>query len=86
MLTFEEKISFLIENLNEKSDNYADTFKTDIFFFIGEFSAKNPFLKFLHPLEKQRDIRNFINFLTGKIVMNEDQADISDIIADFIVH
>ena len=53
MLTFEEKISFLIENLNEKSDNYADTFKTDIFFFIGEFSTKNPFLKFLHPLEKQ---------------------------------
>ena len=86
MMTFEEKISFLIENLNEKSDNYADTFKTDIFFFIGEFSTKNPFLKFLHPLEKQRDIRNFINFLTGKIVMNEDQADISDIIADFIVH
>jgi hypothetical protein len=84
MLTFEEKISFLIENLNEKSDNYADTFKTDILFFIGEFSTKNPILKFLHPLEKQIDIQNFINFLTGKIVMNEHQADISDIIADFI--
>jgi hypothetical protein len=84
MLTFEEKISFLIENLNEKSYNYADTFKTDILFFIGEFSTKNPLLKFLYPLEKQIDIQNFINFLTGKIVINEHQADISDIIADFI--
>ncbi len=84
MLTFEEKIAFLNENLNKKSENYADTFKTDIFFFIGEFSTKNPFLKFLHPLETQIDIQNFVNFLTGKIVMNEHQADISDIISDFI--
>lgn len=84
MLTFEEKIAFLIENLNKEPENYADTFKTDIFFFIGEFSTKNSFLKFLHPLEKQIDIQNFVNFLTGKIVMNEHQADISDIISDFI--
>jgi hypothetical protein len=84
MLIFEEKIAFLIENLNNESESYADTFKTDIFFFIDEFSIKNPFLKCLHPLEKQIDIQNFINFLTGKIVMNEHQADISDIIADFI--
>lgn len=84
MLTFEEKTAFLIEILNKDSENYADSFKTDILNFIGELSSTNPLLKFIYPLNTEIDIQNFVDFLTGKIVMNEHQAGTHDIILDYI--
>jgi hypothetical protein len=54
MLSFEEKISILENYLLQKSDSYADSFKTDIAFFLETkfFCYKKPTLIFTKGWEK----------------------------------
>ncbi len=82
MLSFEEKISILENYLLQKSDSYADSFKTDIAFFLGEFETQNSNLNFLNNLSSIEEIENWVNKLTSKIVLkfNEDEEQLSDFI------
>ncbi|MFN4075717.1 MAG: hypothetical protein ACK4HC_07435 [Cloacibacterium sp.] len=83
MLNFEEKIEILKEYLSEIKDNYADSFKTDIFLYFNEFEdIKTTDFKFLEELKSTEDIQTFVDNLTSKIVMkfNEDEEQLSDFI------
>ncbi|HMV13970.1 MAG TPA: hypothetical protein PKK18_07785 [Chitinophagales bacterium] len=82
MLNFADKISILENYLLQINDNYADSFKTDIALFLGEFDNKNSNLNFLNNLSSKIEIENWINNLISKIVLkfNEDEEQLSDFI------
>ncbi len=63
-------------------DNYADSFKTDILFFIDDFNEDNQLLYFLKKMTTKSEIINWIDGLTSKIVMKFDKD--SETIGDFI--
>jgi len=84
MLSFDERITSLELQLNNIEDNYADSFKTDILLFIGDFNILNPYLKFLNNINSQEEIIIWINKLTSRIVMKEDDIELNDIIFDYI--
>ena len=73
MLNFADKISILENYLLQINDNYADSFKTDIALFLGEFDNKNSNLNFLNNLSSK--IENWINNLISKIVLKEQLSD-----------
>lgn len=82
MLNFTDKISILENYLLQINDNYADSFKTDIAFFLGEFETQNSKLNFLNNLSSNTEIENWVNNLSSKIVLkfNEDEEQLSDFI------
>ncbi len=82
MLSFTDKISFLENYLLQVDENYADSFKTDIAFFLGEFETQNSNLNFLENLSSKEEISSWVNNLTSKIVLkfNEDEEQLSDFI------
>lgn len=82
MLNFADKISILKIYLLQINDNYADSFKTDIALFLGDFDNQNSNLNFLNNLSSKVEIENWINNLTSKIVLkfNEDEEQLSDFI------
>lgn len=82
MLNFTDKISILENYLHQINDNYADTFKTDISLFLGEFETHNSNLNFLKNLSSNIEIENWVDNLTSKIVLkfNEDEEQLSDFI------
>ena len=86
MLNPVEKISFLEKYLNEIQDNYADSFKTDISIYIGEFDLQNSNLIFLNHLSTREEIENWVNKLTSRIVLkyNEESEQLNDFIFDYI--
>jgi hypothetical protein len=84
MLTIKDKIEFLKEQLDTFSSNYADSFKTDILFFIVDFNKQNKFLSFLNQLSTKMEIIKWINKLTSRIVMKEDDYEVNEIIFDYI--
>ena len=83
MVTIEQKISTLQNILVETSNNYADSFKGDICLFFNEFASKNPMLIFLEKIEDESSIRNWVDKLTSRIVMREDDDLTSELIADY---
>lgn len=84
MLTIKDKIEYLKKQLNTVSNNYSDSFKTDILFFIGDFNKQNEFLSFLNQLSTKVEIIKWINKLTSRIVMKEDDYEVNEIIFDYI--
>mgnify|MGYP003592745904 CR=1 FL=1 len=82
MLSFNDKISILENYLLQIDDNYADSFKTDIIIFLGEFKTQNSNLNFLNNLSSNTEIENWVNNLTSKIVLkfNADEEELSDFI------
>lgn len=86
MLTFEEKILYFENSLNETEGNYYDTFKKDILIFIDDFSIKNEQLKFLNNLASANEIDNWLGRLLSRIVLkfDEESEQINDFIFDFI--
>ncbi|MBL1281343.1 MAG: hypothetical protein COA33_013775 [Fluviicola sp.] len=84
MLTIKDKIEYLKEQLDTVSNNYADSFKTDILFFIGDFNKQNKLLSFLNKLYSKIEIIKWIDKLTSRIVMKEDDLEINEIIFDYI--
>lgn len=82
MLSFTDKISILENCLLQINDNYADSFKTDITLFLGEFTIQNSNLSFLNGLSTKVEIENRVNQLTSKIVLkfNEEEEQLSDFI------
>lgn len=85
-MNFLEKINFL-ENYLGKIDylNYADSFKTDILFRLGDFTEGNLQLRFLHGLKSKDEIRYWVDRLTSRIVIksSEEIDNISEIIEDY---
>jgi hypothetical protein len=82
MLTLAAKISILEKYLLQIDDNYADSFKTDIALFFGEFETQNSNLNFLNKISTIEEIEKWVNNLTSKIVLkfNEDEIQLSDFI------
>lgn len=82
MLSFNDKISILENYLLQIDGNYADSFKTDIIIFLGEFKTQNSNLNFLNNLSSNTEIENWVNNLTSKIVLkfNADEEELSDFI------
>ena len=84
MLTIKEKIDYLKEQLDAVPKNYADSFKTDISFFISDFNKQNKYLSFLNQLSTKVDIIKWIDKLTSRIVMKENDCEVNEIIFDYI--
>lgn len=86
MLSLVEKISYLESCLNEIQDNYADSFKTDISIYFGNFDLQNSNLIFLNNLSSKEEIENWVNKLTSRIVLkyNEESEELNDFIFDYI--
>ena len=82
MLTFNEKLTLLENYLSEIKDNYSDSFKTDILFYLEDFETTNKKLNFLKELNSDNEIYNWVDNLTSKIVMkyNENEDQLSDFI------
>ena len=86
MLSIVDKINFLENYLFLINDNYADSFKTDISIFLGDFETKNSNLNFLEKLSSKEEIIFWVNNLTSRIVLkfNEESEQLSDFIQDYI--
>lgn len=67
-------------------ENYADSFKQDIFIFFDEFNIKNERLKFLSNFVSFAEIDNWIEKLTARIVLKFDSESeqINDFIYDYL--
>jgi hypothetical protein len=81
MLVFEEKIRIFTSALNQEELSYADSFNADI-----NICGLNCNHSFLLKLESEENIINWINVLKSKIVMNEDEAELLDIVDDYILN
>ena len=86
MLTPIDKISYLESFLNEVQDNYADSFKTDIIIYFGDFKVSNQKFEFINTLNSKLEIENWVNKLTSRIVMKfESETDqMGDFIYDYL--
>ena len=82
MLNFNKKLKILENCLSDVQDNYSDSFKTDISFYLEPFDSLNPKLLFLNNLDSEKEIINWVEKITSKIVMNfnEDEEQLSDFI------
>ena len=80
------KIKYLENYLNNSSNNYSDSFKTDILIYIDEFNINNSLLKFVDKLNSKKDIENWVDKLTARIVLKFDKESLqlSDLIYDYI--
>ena len=84
MLSFKEKIVHLGNILNKSEENYADSFRTDILIFFDEFNVQNKLFNFLKEIKTFIEIENWINKLTSRIVMKEDEMEVNEIINDYL--
>ena len=82
MLTLKEKISFLEKTLLDIKDNYAESFKNDIYIFFDTFDTENPLFHFLDIMKTKEDIVQWVQVLTSKIVIK--YAPESETLSDFI--
>lgn len=88
-MVFKRKIEILEGALNETSNTFADSFKSDIIMYFDEdFTIKNSNLFFLNKLETKEEIENFINNITSHFVMKFDKEfeTEEDFIHDYIDH
>lgn len=88
-MTLLEKIIELEKILLQPKENYADSFKEDIYIYFDEcFSIENKELSFLNMLHKKEEIENLINRLTSRFVMKFDAESESekDFIHEFFIN
>lgn len=85
MLSYKDKIDYLENYLNKIEENYADSFKADVIIFIDLFDTNNTLLKFLIDINTVGEIENWITKLTSRIVIREDEMEVSEIIYDYIL-
>jgi hypothetical protein len=85
-MLIEEKLIYLEKFLNKTEQNYADSFKSTIAIYLGDFEPQNPNLLFLQKLNSVAEIENWVNTLTSQIVLKfeEENEQLSDFIADYI--
>ena len=88
MITLDEKISHLETCLSEGGMSYADSFKTDIAIFLGDFDTGNAKLHFLERLNTEEQISEWVNKLTSRIVLKyeEESEQLSEFIYDYMIY
>lgn len=84
MLSKKDKIKILEKILDENDGCYADSFKTDLLFRIGDLEIENENLDFLNQLKTKNEIENWVNKITSRIVMREDDDTVENIIDDYL--
>lgn len=86
MLSLTDKIKILESCLSQNDYSYADSFKTDIVIFFGDFVVQNPSLNFLEKLSSKKEIVCWVTNLTSRIVLkfDEENEQLSDFIFDYI--
>lgn len=84
-MILEEKITYLKKYLHKKEANFKDGYKVDIAFFFDEFSPQNPMFKFLENLKTKKEISDWVEKLTSRIVMKyDDEIDDYEILQEII--
>lgn len=81
-----QKLTILERILGELSTNYAESFKTDIQFQLEGYRPEQLAEMFLTKCANEDDIRNWVDKLTSRIVMHEDDEDVNEIIQDYILN
>jgi hypothetical protein len=86
MLNFDDRISYLENCLIQNHNNYADSFKTDIALFLGDFTSSNPQMNFLNKLSTEDEILAWVNKLTSRIVLkfDEENEQLNDFIFEYM--
>ena len=84
MLSLKEKIFHLEITLNKSAENYAESFRTDIHIFFDDFYIENKLFNFLKEINTTAEIEDWIIKLTSRIVMNEHEMEVNDIIVDYL--
>ncbi|MCH8568738.1 MAG: hypothetical protein LAT67_10760 [Balneolales bacterium] len=87
MLSFKEKIILLENYLEIDKGSYADSFKDDIHIYFDSFEnmdKNDPKLQFLKKLNSKKEIENWVDKLTSRIVMKFDEEEMS--LFDFIYY
>ena len=78
-----QKIKVLENYLVRTSENYRDSFKTDLYLFFNEdFTKENPLLSFLDSFNEQSEIESWVDLVTSQIVLKFDEE--VETIGDFI--
>lgn len=77
MLNFEQKKALFFKCLNNKNGSYGDTIRHEIIFYFD--SLEND-LKFLNKFQSKEEICIFTDMLISKIIMNEHQDSLENII------
>ena len=79
MLNLEDKIQYFGDYIALKNENYGDLMKDEIYFHF--FENENS-LDFLDTLESEKDIENKVEFIVSKMIMNEHQDSLTNIISN----
>lgn len=81
-----DKISLLETCLNQTQESYADSFKSDIAIYLGDFEIRNSNLNFLNTLDSKEEIESWVNKLTSRIVLkySEENEQLNDLVFDYI--
>ena len=84
-MTLDEKIEMLQQILIESPTNYAESFKADILFQLEGYMPDQVDELFLSQLDNETQIRYWVDKLTSRIVMHEDDEVVHWIIQDYIL-
>ncbi|MEA1953665.1 MAG: hypothetical protein U9O24_04685 [Campylobacterota bacterium] len=86
MLNLNTKINYFKKYLEVKNNSYADAIKDEIYLYFfdlyGNIEDMNGFL-FLDTMQTKKDIEYHIDFLVSKIIMNEHQDGLNEIIYEY---
>ena len=88
MLSLKEKIDYFESYLLVKNDSYADLKKEEIYMYFFELYRNKEDLNNFLFLDKKisiEEIEKHIEFLVSKIIMNEHQDGVDDIINEYSV-
>ena len=80
MLTFHEKQELFNSLISQSEKSYDDSFNSEI-----DIHASNSDYNFLSGLKNEQEIIAWLEKLKSRIVMKEDEAELQDIIDDFIL-
>ncbi|UNU73474.1 hypothetical protein LU293_00725 [Moraxella nasovis] len=77
MLAFSKKQAIFFECLKFKNGSYGDTIREDILYYFDNLENDT---EFLNKFQSEDDIEQFTNMLVSKIILNEHQDGLDDII------
>ena len=83
-MTLVQKTTLLKQLLELPQENYADSFKTDVSICLENYASEELEKLFLSKISNETELRNWIDKLTSRIVMHEEDDNASEIIHDYI--
>jgi hypothetical protein len=75
MITFTEKIALLKACLEDIGSSYADSFKAEILFYFNDFDTEDPKLAFLHDLDFEEEIIQWVDRITSLMVLKLEEEE-----------